>query len=120
MRNRYAALRWFVGLALALVSSDALAFGSLAIQPSYFVRDRRVGGMVGLYVAEPLGGSWTYDSWSGLGVDFDGVSWNSTNHNLVYNFSRVSLAVGAGASFGREFDYFNPNVHARVQVKLWK
>ena len=117
---RFGSRPFLASVAMMALPQWAFAFGTLSIQPAYFPRQERFGGIVGLYVQEQITGPLSYDSWTGIGQDFNGLSWNGTNHNVAYNFKRVSFAVGLGVNLGQNFDQFNPNVHTRVQVKLWK
>lgn len=98
---------------------SAQAGGSLSVQPNYYPRTNTFGGFVGLYIQEKISGPLTYDSWSGYGLDAATSEWNISNHNITYRLGRTSVSIGMGASFGRKFDMFAPNVHTRVAVQLW-
>jgi hypothetical protein len=106
-------------LVLLCMPFAAHAGGTLSVQPNYHPRTNSFGGVVGLYIQEKITGPLTYDSWSGVGLDAAANEWNISNHNITYRLGRTSVSVGMGASFGRRFDTFSPNVHTRVAVQLW-
>jgi hypothetical protein len=103
-------------LTLLLSSGLANATGTLSVSNSLynFHGDTKNRPMIGLYVNEPLFGSFYYESWTGARLD----TWFSTDHGINLNVNN-RWTIGTGIGYDKSRDVSNASVKLYTGFRLW-